>query len=286
MIKKIIQKSYQYALLMRWHRPIGILLLMWPTLWALWIASDGRPSPKLVIIFVLGVVVMRSAGCVINDFADRGFDGEVQRTRQRPLVTGQVSAKEAIGLFLVLSLLAFFLVLCLNYAVLLLAIPAILLVVLYPFSKRYTYLPQLILGMVYNGVPMAFAAELGTVPPLGWFLFFIALLWTFVFDTFYAMADRPDDLRIGVKSTAVLFGSWDIKILVMLQALLLLLLIGLGIWLKLSQIYYIALLIAAGLMGYQQYLIQGRDRDRCFKAFLNNHWFGFVLFMGFALSYV
>ncbi|NOY71097.1 MAG: 4-hydroxybenzoate octaprenyltransferase [Gammaproteobacteria bacterium] len=277
----------QYAHLMRLDRPIGILLLLWPTLWALWIAGEGMPGFSILITFIIGVVVMRSAGCVINDFADRKIDPHIARTQNRPLAAGLVSPKEAIMLFVALCFVAFIMVLFfLNTLTILLSIVAVLLASLYPFMKRYTYLPQFVLGAAFAwAIPMAFAAELGTVPAIAWLLFLITVLWTVTYDTMYAMVDRADDLKIGVKSTAILFGRADRLIIGVLQVLVLSLLIVVGLLLDLNIIYFITLSIASGLMIYQQTLIYERAAKGCFKAFLNNNWFGLVVFVGIMLSY-
>lgn len=275
----------QYFYLMRLHRPIGIFLLLWPALWALWIAGNGKPNPWIVIIFIVGVVLMRSAGCVINDFADRNYDGMVARTKDRPLVTGKVSAKEAIILFVVLIFMAFGLVLFLNRLTVLLSIVAVLLATLYPFTKRFIHAPQLVLGLAFNwGVPMAFAAQTGSLPPVTWLVFLISVLWTLIYDTQYAMVDRADDLIIGIKSTAILFGRADKLIIGVLQIMVLALLILLGLILSCRSAYYLCLALAAALSLYQQYLIWQREPQLCFKAFLNNHWFGLVVFLGLALG--
>jgi len=280
-------RFYQYFLLMRLHRPIGIYLLLHPTLWALWLASKGQPSLNLIIVFVLGVILMRSAGCVINDFADRKVDPHVRRTKDRPIASGAVSSKEALYLFISLILLAFLLVLQLNFFTILLSIPAVCLAIIYPFMKRYTHFPQIILGAAFSwAIPMVFSAYLNEVPLLGWWLFLTALLWTVAYDTQYAMTDREDDLKIGVKSTAIFFGKFDKLIIGILQILVLISLSLIGFDQKLSLLYQIGVLGMAGFFIYQQYLIKDRDPARCFEAFLNNHWAGLVVFMGLALSYL
>jgi len=280
-------RYYQYFLLMRLHRPIGIYLLLHPTLWALWLASKGQPSLDLIIVFVLGVILMRSAGCVINDFADRKVDPHVRRTKDRPIASGLVSSKEALYLFIFLILLAFLLVLQLNFFTILLSIPAVCLAIIYPFMKRYTHFPQIILGAAFSwAIPMVFSAYLNEVPLLAWWLFVTALLWTVAYDTQYAMTDREDDLKIGVKSTAIFFGKFDKLIIGILQILVLISLSLIGFDQKLSLLYQIGVLGMAGFFIYQQYLIKDRDPARCFEAFLNNHWAGLVVFMGLALSYL
>lgn len=283
----MFDRFYQYYLLARLHRPIGTLLLLWPTLWALWLAAEGFPDPKVLAVFVAGVVLMRSAGCVINDYADRDFDPHVKRTRERPIASGRVSPREALVLFAVLCLIAFALVLLLNPLTIKLAFVGAVLAAIYPFSKRFTHLPQLVLGAAFGwGIPMAFAAQTGELPRLVWLLFLVNILWATVYDTQYAMVDRDDDLKIGVKSTAILFGEADRLIIGMLQLLVLL---GLGLVGGMAQLglyYYLGLAVAAALALYQQYLIRNRDRDGCFRAFLNNNWFGGVVFAGLVLDYL
>jgi 4-hydroxybenzoate polyprenyltransferase len=280
------QRLHQYALLMRLHRPIGIYLLLWPTLWALWLAGEGLPEVYLVLVFSAGVILMRSAGCAINDFADREIDGHVQRTRTRPLAVGHIQPTEALAVFGVLSACAFILVLTLNTLTLLLSFVAVLLAALYPFMKRYTHWPQVVLGAAFGwGIPMAFAAQTGTVPTLAWWLFGANLLWTVAYDTMYAMSDRDDDIRIGVKSTAVLFGRADKLIIAILQITVLLLLLLIGVHAGLGGYYYLGLAVGALLFAYQQYLLKDRDATRCFQAFQNNHWFGMAVFIGLFLDY-
>lgn len=281
----VFKKMQDYAILMRWHRPIGILLLLWPTLWAIWIASGGKPSFKIMIIFILGVVVMRSAGCVMNDVADRHYDGRVERTKDRPLATGCISVKEALILFAVLGLFAFFLVLMLNDLTIFLAFIGALLTVIYPFAKRVTHLPQIILGVTFGGwsVLMAFSAQQNALPVTAWFLFVIASIWPVIYDTMYAMVDYKDDLKIGVKSTAILWGGQDKLMIGILQILMLFLFIILATQLALGFWFYLGLLIAAILCVYQQYLIKDREPASCFKAFLNNSWLGMVIFVGLIL---
>lgn len=280
-------RFYQYFLLMRLHRPIGVYLLLHPTLWALWLASNGQPQWNLVIIFVLGVILMRSAGCVINDLADRKVDPHVRRTKDRPIANGNVSPREALYLFIFLILLAFLLVLNLNFFTILLSLPAVFLAIIYPFMKRYTHFPQVVLGAAYSwAIPMVFAAQLNQVPLLAWWLFCTALLWTVAYDTQYAMTDREDDLKIGVKSTAVFFGNFDKLIIGILQVLVLISLSLIGFYQSLNIVYQIGLVGMAGFFIYQQYLIKDREPARCFEAFLNNHWAGFVVFLGLFLSYL
>jgi 4-hydroxybenzoate polyprenyltransferase len=277
----------QYYRLTRLNRPIGVYLLLWPTLWALWLAGQGRPEPLVVAVFVAGVVLMRSAGCVINDYADRAFDPHVARTRERPVAAGRVAPREALVLFVGLSLVAFALVLLMNRLTIALSFVAAGLAALYPFTKRITHLPQVFLGAAFGwAVPMAFAAERATVPAVAWTLFAATLLWAVAYDTMYAMVDREDDLVIGVKSSAILFGRHDRLAIAVAQVLVLALLwlagrqAGLGAW------YGLGLAGAAGLALYQQVLIRDRQPTRCFRAFLNNHWLGAVVFAGIVLDYL
>src|SRR5262245_17429884 len=261
----MLTSCYRFALLMRLHRPIGISLLLWPTLWALWIAASGVPDISLLIVFVSGVILMRSAGCVINDLADVRFDAYVARTKNRPLVTGQVSTQVAMVLFGVLCLVSAALLWFLNPLARWLAIPAFLLAAGYPFMKRFTHWPQFILGLAFSwGIPMAFAAQSGRVPLIAWQLFLVNTLWAMAYDTIYAMVDRPDDQLIDVKSTAILFGDWDTKIVALLHGLMLALLVVMGWVLGCGIFYYAGLVVTAGVMLYLQYLIHDRAPDRCF----------------------
>ena len=281
------ERLRQYLILMRLDRPIGSLLLLWPTLWALWLAGKGHPQPLVVFVFVVGVVVMRSAGCVINDFADRHVDPHIARTRQRPLATGKVTTREAMILFAVLCLIAFGLVLLMNPLTIMMSLGGVALAVVYPFMKRYTHLPQVVLGMAFGwAVPMAFAAETGTVPPLAWLLFIATVLWATAYDTMYAMVDRPDDLRIGVKSTAILFGEADRHLIALIQGLFFVVMIMIGHQLELGVYYNAGLVIAMLLAVYQIKLIWRRDPPECFKAFLNNNWFGAAIFAGIVANYL
>lgn len=275
-----------YARLMRLDRPIGTLLLLWPTAWALWLAAEGLPDLHLLVIFGLGVLLMRSAGCVINDYADRNFDPHVSRTTQRPLATGEATPREALGLFAALCIIAFGLVLLTNTLTVLLACVAVALAALYPFAKRHTHLPQVVLGAAFGwAVPMAFAAQTGGVPPEAWLLFIANLLWTTAYDTMYGMVDREDDLRIGVKSTAILFGDLDRFWIGILQATALLALFLLGAQWEMGAFYYMGLTVAAGLAVYHQVLIRRREPAECFRAFLHNNWLGMAIFIGIALDY-
>lgn len=270
-----------YWQLLRLDRPIGSWLLLWPTWWALWLAADGWPGLHLFAVFTIGVLLMRAAGVAINDFADRRIDGLVKRTRSRPLATGRVSPRAALLLFGGLSGGAFALVLTTNRLTVLLAFVALLLAFCYPFAKRYTHMPQLVLGAAYSfGIPMAFAAVEGRVGPLAWLLFTTNLLWTVCYDTFYAMVDRDDDRRIGVKSTAILFGDLDRVITASLQLLVVVALLMVGKRFQLGAGYYLSLLGVAALFGYQQWLIRHRERAACLRAFLNNSWVGALVFAG------
>jgi len=277
----------RYAKLVRLDRPIGILLLLWPVLWALWVAGDGQPRWEVVLIFMLGVVLMRSAGCAINDYADRHIDGRVARTRERPIAAGLVSPKEALGVFVVLSLLAFGLVLLLNWQTIAMSVVAVLLAASYPFMKRYTHLPQLVLGVAFGwAVPMAFTALTGEIPTVAWLLFVATAIWALVYDTEYAMVDREDDLKIGVKSTAILFGDHDRLIIGVFQVSMFVILIRVGSTLGLGVYYYLGL-AGAGLAAMrQQFLIRHREPKGCFLAFLNNNYLGMVLFLGLAADYL
>lgn len=285
-MKPITQDKWlAYAQLMRLDKPIGTLLLLWPTLWALFSAQGGLPDWHILLIFVLGVVLMRSAGCVINDYADRHIDGSVKRTSQRPLATGRVTEKEAKILFFSLITAAFFLVLNLNAYTIGLSFIAVLLATIYPFMKRYTHLPQFVLGMAFGwSIPMAFGAIQQALPVECWLLFFANLAWTVAYDTQYAMVDRDDDLRIGVKSTAILFAQFDNKIIALLQFITLILLTVFGKVSQFPTIYYIALALSATLFIYQCKLTRKRERDACFKAFLNNHYVGMGIFFAIFLG--
>jgi 4-hydroxybenzoate polyprenyltransferase len=275
-----------YVRLVRLNRPIGIFLLMWPALWALWIAGDGNPPWAVVLIFVTGVVLMRSAGCAINDYADRDFDGSVARTQGRPLATGLLRPGEAVGVFLALSLVAFSLVLLLNWQTVALSVVALGLVVIYPFMKRYTHLPQLFLGAAFGwAVPMAFTAITGTVPSSAWLLFLATVVWALVYDTQYAMVDREDDLKVGIKSSAILFGRYDRLIIAALQLVLLVILTYVGALAERGAWYFGGVAVAGALALYHQYLIRNRDPAACFEAFLNNNYLGMAVFLGLVLDY-
>jgi 4-hydroxybenzoate polyprenyltransferase len=276
-----------YWQLARLDKPIGSLLLLWPTWWALWLAAEGWPGLHLFAVFTLGVLLMRAAGCAVNDFADRNIDGRVQRTAARPLATGLVSARGALLLFAALCLAAFCLVLTTNKLTILLSLPALALAFCYPFAKRYTHMPQVVLGAAFSmGIPMAFAAATNEVPPLAWLLVTANLLWTVCYDTFYAMVDRDDDLKIGVKSTAILFGELDRAMTGALQILVLCALALVGSRFELGLSYQLGLGVAAVLFVYQQWLIRGRARDACFRAFLNNNFVGMAVFVGIVSHYL
>ena len=280
-------KLLAFHRLMRTDKPIGALLLLWPTLWALWVATPGVPPLWILLVFVAGVWLMRAAGCVVNDYADRKFDGHVKRTANRPLPSGAVTENEARGLFIILVLLAFALVLTLNLMTILLSVAALGLAWIYPFMKRYTHLPQVVLGAAFGwSIPMAFAAVSESVPLSCWIMFFANILWAVAYDTEYAMVDRDDDVKIGIKSTAILFGRHDKLIIGILQVLVMAMMAAVG-WLNgLGWIYYATVLVAGALFVYQQVLIANRERDACFKAFLNNNYVGLVLFLGLAVSYL
>lgn len=283
----VSERLRQYYYLTRMDRPIGIYLLLWPMLWGLWIASEGRPSLLVLFVFAAGVVLMRSAGCVINDFADRKIDPHVQRTSQRPIAAGKVRPGEAIFVFIVLCLVAFGLVLLMNRFTVYLSVGGVLLAAIYPFMKRYTHLPQVVLGMAFAwSIPMVFAAQTGEVPRIAWLIYVITVLWAVIYDTMYAMADREEDLKIGVKSTAILFGDADRVILAILQVMMFVGLLLLGQKLALNFPYYIFVGFAAIFAGYQQYLIRNREPAQCFNAFLNNSWLGFMVYCGIMSSYV
>lgn len=279
-------KAKAYWQLMRMDRPIGTLLLLWPTLWALVVAAEGMPDLNVLVVFTLGVILMRAAGCVINDFADRKVDGHVKRTKQRPLPSGAVTSKEAIVLFLVLGVVSFLLVLTMNPLTIKLSFAGMALAFIYPFMKRFTHLPQLFLGLAFSwAIPMAWAAQTNELPTIVWFIFAINALWTVAYDTQYAMVDRDDDLKIGIKSTAILFGRFDKLIIGVLQLITLAMLIVLGMEYQLGDSFYWGLLIVGSLFVYQQHLIRHRDRDLCFQAFLNNNYVGMAITAGLLVAF-
>ncbi|GAB3245476.1 UbiA prenyltransferase family protein [Chitinimonas naiadis] len=275
-----------YERLMRLHKPIGILLLVWPTLWGIWVASDGRPNLTILWIFILGTVLMRSAGCVINDYADRDFDPLVERTQSRPMATGAVSKREALLLAGGLSLLSFLLILPLNRLTLLMSIPALFLAGTYPYTKRFLPLPQAYLGVAFSfGIPMAFAAIQNQVPMIAWALLLANLFWVLAYDTEYAMTDKPDDLKIGIKTSAITFGRFDAEAVMVCHALYLVGMSTIGWFLKRGPLWYLGLLVASVLIALQYRQIRGRDRAKCFQAFNDNNWVGGVVFAGIALDY-
>jgi 4-hydroxybenzoate polyprenyltransferase len=276
-----------YWRLIRADRPVGIYLLLWPALWALWIAGDGKPEAWVVLVFVLGTALMRSAGCAINDYADRHLDGHVARTCERPLATGVLAPVEAVSVFVLLSLAAFALVLTLNALTIANSFVAVALAAIYPFMKRHTHMPQVFLGAAFGwAIPMAFTALQGAIPGVAWVLFVATVLWALIYDTMYAMVDREDDIKVGIKSTAILFGRYDRLIIAVLQLSMLALLWWAG-GLAGRGVYYLGgLAIAASLFGYQQWLIREREPHACFRAFLNNHYLGMWLFIALSLDYL
>lgn len=285
-LNRLHPRAGDFIALMRLDKPIGIYLLLWPTLWALWIAGKGQPSLSNLLIFVSGVILMRSAGCVINDFADRKIDGHVARTRQRPLASGRVSSREALLLFAILCGLSFTLVLLTNANTVWLSFGGLAVAACYPFMKRYTYYPQVVLGAAFSwGMPMAFTAETGNLPADAWLLYIANLLWTVAYDTYYAMTDRDDDLKIGVKSTAILFGDADRVIIAILQGLALTCLLLAGQRFELGLYYQLGLLVAAACFVWEFRQTRGREPQACFRAFLHNHWAGLAIFLGIVTDY-
>ncbi len=284
--KNIVAQLRNYGKLMRIDKPIGLWLLLWPTLWALWLAGEGHPDQGLFVVFVVGVFIMRSAGCVLNDYVDRKIDPYVERTRTRPIASGAVAPMEALVLFVALSLIAIGLATMLNRPARLLAIIAAGLTVAYPFIKRWVSIPQFVLGVAFGwAVPMAFAAQTGGTPQLAWLVFGVAVIWAVIYDTFYAMVDREDDRKLGVKSTALLFGEVDLFVIAGLQILMLAALILIGLLAELGLWYFLSVAGAAGLMAYHQWLARDRQPAGCFAAFLHNHHIGFVIFIGIVLHY-
>ncbi len=283
---RITEKFDLYIKLTRLDKPIGILLLLWPTLWAVWLSAAGRPELAVVIVFVLGTVLMRSAGCVINDYADRDFDKHVERTKERPLTAGRVTSREALALFAVLCLLSFALVLALGKPlVIALSVPAVFLAASYPFTKRFFAIPQAYLGIAFGfGIPMAYAAHLDSVPAVAWWLLLANVFWAVAYDTEYAMVDRNDDLKIGIKTSAITFGRFDVLAVMLCYAATLAILAGVGMHLQLGFAYYAGLVVSAGIMGLHYTWIRGRERMACFKAFLHNNYVGMALFAGIVLD--
>lgn len=281
------QRLSEYEKLMRLDKPIGILLLLWPTLWALWVASDGRPAAWVVAIFVVGTVLMRSAGCVINDYADKDFDGHVERTRNRPLAARRISPKEALGLAAGLSVLSFLLVLPLNGLTIAMSVPAVFLAGSYPYTKRFLAIPQAYLGIAFGfGIPMAFAAFQNDIPLVAWVMLLANVFWAVAYDTEYAMVDRPDDLKIGIKTSAITFGRFEVVAIMICYAATLLLLGWAGLATGAGAPFLAGLAVAAGLMAYHYTLIRERDRPQCFKAFLHNNWVGAAIFAGWVTDYL
>ena len=276
-----------YVQLTRLNRPIGILLLLWPTLWGVWIAGAGHPDPDIVLIFVLGTVLMRSSGCAINDYADRDFDKHVERTRERPVTSGRITPREALWVAILLALAAFVLILPLNSLTLLMSFPAVFLAASYPFTKRFLAIPQAYLGLAFGfGIPMAFAAQQNAVPSVAWVMLFANVFWSIAYDTEYAMVDRDDDIHLGVHSTALLLGKFDVPAVMACYAVTLSLLAVAGQMAGLGLPYHAGLIVAAGVAIYHYTLIRGRSRERCFKAFLHNNWFGAAVFAGIALDFL
>lgn len=281
------ERIHLYIQLTRLNRPIGILLLLWPTLWGVWIAGNGQPAWHIVAIFVLGTVLMRSAGCAINDYADRDFDKQVKRTQDRPITSGKLAPKEALRLAAGLSLIAFLLILPLNGLTLLLSVPALFFAASYPYTKRYFAIPQAYLGIAFGfGIPMTFAAQLGNVPAVAWWLLLANVFWAIAYDTEYAMVDRDDDIHIGIHSSALFFGKYDVAAVMTCYGITLAILTAVGNTLTLGMAYYLGLLCAAGIAIYHYTLIRNRQRETCFKAFLHNNWFGAAVFIGIALDYL
>ena len=284
---KLSERLSLYLQLTRLNRPIGILLLLWPTLWGVWIAGSGHPAWHIVLIFVLGTVLMRSAGCAINDYADRDFDKHVMRTKDRPVTSGRIAPREALWLAAILALLALLLILPLNRLTLLLSIPALFLAASYPFTKRFLVIPQAWLGIAFGfGIPMAFAAQQGSVPPVAWLLLIANVFWAIAYDTEYAMVDRDDDMHLGIHSSALLFGKYDVSAVMACYAITLILLAVAGQMVSLGWTYYLGLLIAGGIALYHYTLIKYRQREACFKAFLHNNWLGAAVFVGIALDHL
>ena len=282
---KIIDRIKQYWLLARFDKPIGILLLLWPVLWGLWLAPRGLLRPDILLIFMVGTVLMRSAGCIINDFADRNFDPHVERTRDRPLAARRVSPAEALALAAVLVALAFTLVLFLNRLTIVLAFVALFLAVTYPFTKRFFPLPQAYLGIAFGiSIPMAFAAYHGTIAAVAWVMLAANVFWAIAYDTEYAMVDRDDDVKLGLNSSAILLGRFDVAAVMVCHTVFLVIMTFIGFWASLGIFYYVGILLAAGFVFHQYQLIRERNRDQCFKAFLNNNWVGAAIFAGLALG--
>lgn len=283
----LINRLSLYAKLMRLDKPIGILLLLWPMLWGLWFAAEGFPDWMILFIFVFGTILMRSAGCVINDYADRKIDPHVERTKNRPMAAGLVGSKEALLLAAGLSLMAFILILPLNSLTIMLSVPALFLAASYPFTKRFFAMPQAYLGIAFSfGIPMAFAAQTNSLPPILWVLMLANLFWVIAYDTAYAIVDKPDDLKIGIKTSAITFGRFDVMGVMVCHAIFIAIMIVIGQWQLMGMAYYAGLTIAVGLMVYQYTLIRNRDRALCFKAFLHNNWVGAIVFLGISIDFL
>lgn len=283
----IAERLYHYARLVRADKPVGAALLMWPMLWTLWVVSAGKPGIAVLLVFICGTFLMRSAGCAINDFADRGIDGQVERSRHRPIVNGDVSPGEAVMVAIVLSLLSFALVLCMNRLTIALSFVAVVLAFLYPFTKRVTYWPQLFLGLAFGwAVPMVSAAQTGAIQPVAWFIYLVAIVWALAYDTIYAMVDRPDDIKLKVKSTAILFGDKDVLIVMLLQVAVLAAITLVGLFYSLGWLFLLGMLAASAVLFRQWQLIKGRDPASCFTAFRLNNLMGALIFLGIFLDYL
>ena len=283
----VVDRLVLYAKLVRLDKPIGTLLLLWPTLWALWIAADGQPSSALILIFSLGTLLMRSAGCAMNDYADRDFDLHVERTKNRPLTSGKISTKEALAVAGILALLAFLLVLQTNALTIALSFPALVIAASYPYTKRFFAIPQAYLGVAFGfGIPMAFAAQTGVVPALAWIMLLANIFWAIAYDTEYAMVDRNDDVKLGLNTSAILFAGYDVTAVMISYALVIGIMAMIGLMLGFGWIYYIGLAVAAAVMGYHYSLIRNRERDGCFQAFRHNNWVGGAIFAGIFGNYL
>lgn len=282
----LTERLHLYLQLTRLHRPIGILLLLWPTLWGVWIAGNGHPSLLIVFIFTLGTVLMRSSGCAVNDYADRHIDKHVERTKDRPLTSGKVSERETLWLAVVLALISFALILPLNPLTWLMSFPAAFLAASYPFTKRFFAIPQAYLGIAFGfGIPMAFAAQLGEVPAVAWVLLLANIFWSIAYDTEYAMVDRDDDIHLGIHSSALFFGKYDVIAVMICYTLTLLLLAVVGLMAGLGLVYFAGLIVAESIALYHYKLIRDRSREKCFAAFLHNNWFGAAVFAGLVVNY-
>ena len=283
----MIDRLVLYAKLVRLDKPIGTLLLLWPTLWALWIAAAGQPSAKLIFIFSLGTLLMRSAGCAINDYADRDFDLHVERTQNRPLTAGKISTKEALAVAGVLAILAFFLVLQTNALTIALSFPALFIAASYPYTKRFFAIPQAYLGVAFGfGIPMAFAAQTGMVPALAWIMLLANIFWAIAYDTEYAMVDRNDDVKLGLNTSAILFADYDVAAVMICYALVIVIMATIGVSREFSWFFFVGLTVAAAMMAYHYFLIRHHDRAGCFQAFRHNNWVGGAIFAGILGHYV